>query len=1032
MARKSPVKAARNGAQELLRPGADLRFTGRKSADSALPALIRGKTEVPALPDHFVGRPRLKMLLIDAISRDGVVVLAAAAGSGKTTSVVEACGSDARRVAWLTVDRPDKAAGRLLTYLEAALWGCVAKSPRVARDALAAGAPHLEAAGLLAEAIDDVPTVLVLDELERLDADREAWSVIEALVRYAPDRMSVVLISREDPPAEIMSLGHRGALVVVDETTLAFTPAEAEQAFIKRGRSKAASAIAVASAGGWVTGVLFADPASPALDGVPRDLHDYVAAHVIGRLRAEQQEFLTTTSVLDQITTPRAAALGYPDAAARLSAIRRQHLPGVWSADGKAMTCHSAVREYLLDRLHQRPAEELHTVRIRYARLLAEEGHHEEAVEEFLKADAADAAVISAGHAITSVVQRLDFDVAERWLSALAEHHTPALTVGRLLMAVARDDISRAVSIADEAREQLRLVPESAERESAAYLMAWSYFHHARWDDINAVLHDITTAPVADTVRLGMRVLGAPGDDGEAIGTPAAINGPAEAMINIGKYGHGQLTALTEMSDVGWDASTRTPWTIAALRALGRTREALRAYRTAESTCVSRVALLTVAGADVLIDAGEHEEAEAVITEGKRLAAASGSLIFQGAARLPEAKFMLRVKADPVGALTVLNAPELRRAAEQFGRMREIAAMWRGLAYLFEHRDAKALEELRTAVDSMVTSDRILELPTAATYLAEAEWRAGNEEAFDRMADLALDAARRQGSNHLLVQALDDVPGVLPRRLDAELDAASAWHVLGRARIARPPSGVAPGAASIVLREFGSRELFVGGEPVKMPIGKSYELLAYLLTRPREPVARQTLLSVLFDDRQDTSTRSYLRQSIRWLKTALPDEALVLETETVMLSNDVQFLSDATSIERGLADAAVLQGDERLDATLAAIAPQERGPFLPGVRAEWADQRERELLALVTEARAQAAELAVSTGRLPLAIKLARLVLVEDPARESAWQTIMRVTEASGDQDGLRRTYRECEAALAEWGSLPSPSTQRLFQRLRR
>src|SRR5439155_452551 len=110
---------------------------------------------------------------------------------------------------------------------------------------------------------------------------------------------------------------------------------------------------------------------------------------------------------------------------------------------------------------------------------------------------------------------------------------------------------------------------------------------------------------------------------------------------------------------------------------------------------------------------------------------------------------------------------------------------WYGLALLLEADDAAALARLRKAVESMVAGDRILELPTAAVYLAEAEWRAGDEEAADRAADRALDAARRQGSNHLLLQALADFPAVVSRRIDAEPGADSAWHELGRALIAQ-------------------------------------------------------------------------------------------------------------------------------------------------------------------------------------------------------------------------------------------------------
>ena len=64
-------------------------------------------------------------------------------------------------------------------------------------------------------------------------------------------------------------------------------------------------------------------------------------------------------------------------------------------------------------------------------------------------------------------------------------------------------------------------------------------------------------------------------------------------------------------------------------------------------------------------------------------------------------------------------------------------------------------------MEACARSDRLLELPTAAVYLAEAEWRAGDEDAADRAADLALEAARRQGSNHVLLQALADFPAVV-------------------------------------------------------------------------------------------------------------------------------------------------------------------------------------------------------------------------------------------------------------------------------
>src|SRR3954454_7008170 len=152
---------------------------------------------------------------------------------------------------------------------------------------------------------------------------------------------------------------------------------------------------------------------------------------------------------------------------------------------------------------------------------------------------------------------------------------------------------------------------------------------------------------------------------------------------------------------------------------------------------------------------------------------------------LAEARPALRVDRDPAAARAALDRPEIRRVIAGFRYISEVADTWYTLALLLEGDDAEALMRLRRAVEGMRSGGRELELPTAAVYLAEAEWRAGDEEAADKAADLALDAARRQGSNHLLLQALADFPAVASRRIDAEAGADSPWHELGRALIAQ-------------------------------------------------------------------------------------------------------------------------------------------------------------------------------------------------------------------------------------------------------
>jgi DNA-binding SARP family transcriptional activator len=358
---------------------------------------------------------------------------------------------------------------------------------------------------------------------------------------------------------------------------------------------------------------------------------------------------------------------------------------------------------------------------------------------------------------------------------------------------------------------------------------------------------------------------------------------------------------------------------------------------------------------------------------------------------------------------------------------------WYGLVLLLEGHDDEARVRLRRAVESMMSGDRMLELPTAAVYLAEAEWRAGDEEAADAAVDLALYGAHRQGANHVLLQALRDFPAVASRRIDAEPGADSPWHEIGRALIAQGAVLEAAPRASVELAEFGRRAIVVDGEEARPRIAKTYELLAYLVTRPNGEAGRDELLEVLFDGRIDDSTRAYLRQAVRWLRHVLPsDDAVVVEGGRVRVGGDALVTSESTVLESRLTEAARLQGEDRLAATLDALEIFDRGDYLPGSHLRWVDDRRERLIELATDARYEAAELAFAAGSLDRAEGLAAEVLRVDPFRESAWRLTMRVANALGDHDGVIRAYQRCESALAQIGTEPAPSTRELLERLRR
>jgi ATP/maltotriose-dependent transcriptional regulator MalT len=393
--------------------GAPADLTVVPAPQGAASTIIRAKLVPPAVPAQRVPRPRVERKLAALIERHPIVVVGATAGAGKTTAVASAAAMLQRPLAWLTIDRTDAAPGRLVTYLEAALARALPDLDGVATSAMAARIPHAEAGGLLIEAAGDAPVVLVLDELDRLGDAWQSWAVIEAVVRYAPPQARIVLVSRREIPLGLAALPTLDARVgELREAELAFTVDEAEQALAQLRHNGVDARSVVQATGGWVTGVLFeawrAREHVPGIGGEGDPLHGYLSSHILGQLDEDDRDFLMTTSLLHEVTAARAEALGVARAGERLLGLRRVRLPGTWRGGGRALRCHPRFREYLLERLERRGEDELRALRRAHGRLLAGEGHHEEAVNELMRADARDEAVGPARRAIVGVVERRD------------------------------------------------------------------------------------------------------------------------------------------------------------------------------------------------------------------------------------------------------------------------------------------------------------------------------------------------------------------------------------------------------------------------------------------------------------------------------------------------------------------------------------------------------------------------------------------------------------------------------------------------
>jgi DNA-binding SARP family transcriptional activator len=605
------------------------------------------------------------------------------------------------------------------------------------------------------------------------------------------------------------------------------------------------------------------------------------------------------------------------------------------------------------------------------------------------------------------------------------------MTSVELMLAMAQDRYAAAVAYADRLAAAGQRDAVAARSSRSAALMAWCYWTVGRMDDARTILELGKEGVDLDHVRRALAL-----DSGDAEARPMApelTGGPLDALVLRDFWADGRLQELVDGPASPWARAVSAQWRIGALRALGRTQDALELCETYDNGVSAPAWFLAVVRPELLLDCGLVDEARDAIGHGHELVREHAGSLGDVLNRLLEAKLELRTGGSIVRAEEVLRQLEREVGPGGYVFLREQVATWVGLALLLQGRVAAAARRLRQAVSAMKSTGRALELPTAAVFLAEAESRLGHANAAAKAAACALEAADGQGSNHLLLQALAQFPAVVTRQIEFEEGGDSQWHELGRSLMAAGAPIAIGGRTRIQLAEFGQPTIEVNGVEVRARIKKSYELLAYLASRPSPEAEREELLDALFDGRADDSARSYLRQAVHRLREVLSDDAvLAFEGSRLRLGGDVLLVSDFSRLTGLLASAARRSGGERLALLLEAVALIDCGEYLAGVTSRWVDERRGELGAIAADTRHEAAQLLFAEANYLEARRLATTVLRFDPYREGTWRLLMRIAHATGDEDGVVDTYRLCERAMREIGMTVSGTTESLLGTLRR
>ncbi|QLQ10131.1 MAG: hypothetical protein HZY75_06710 [Nocardioidaceae bacterium] len=996
---------------------------------------MRNKVEPPVLEESAVARPRVSLLISAVLETHRVVAVTATAGAGKTTAIRQALDGESRPYSWLSLGESESSSGRLLVHLAAALEKTGEGYSDITQTSLRVGVPHVEVAELLADHLPDRGQVVVIDNAEVLLSRPGALDVISAFIRTAPRSCRFVLASRVKLPLHLNSPGAPLRVGWIDESDLAFSVAEAEAALRLIGAAEVDAVTAVRLTGGWVAGVLFeawrAEEHVTGWGGETDPLHGYLATEVLGRLEERERELLVLTSVLDEVTPEGARELGIPEATATIEQLRRTRIPVAWVGT-HAFRCHPRFGEFLVQLLERRPDDVRHRVRLSRARSLARAGRWEDAVDDFVAAGAFEEAAEAAERSIASVLLRSDFDLAERWLRVLGAggDESTEFVKAELLLALGREEYALGSAACD------RLLSTEAGRRLVASdpdltsLCVWFYLHRGRAAAIEEVLQLGGDGPSVDVVRYALCLV----EDSARVTTPPAIGGSVfDALLLRSYFDLGRLGLLLREDYLNpWAAHAAAPWRAGALLASGRTVECQALVRELSHSGRAGAWLSEVVEPQLMATTGDIEGGLARIASGRRRTVESGSVYRQIASLLTEATIRLRYQEGVGQVPHLLHLVSGHEATRTFAWFREQYDMLQGLQLLMEgHSGSAAASVLGRTVDSMERGGRVLHLPAAAVYLAEALWRADDPEGADEAASRALAASARQGTYHSMLQALTLFPEVLSRRLDSEPDGETEWRRIGRSLAASATTEPGYAGTTIVLEQFGRLGVDFDGTPVSLGLRRAYELVALLAEAGPEGMARERVLGQLFDEGNERSSATYLRQTTLRIRQAIP--GLLTSTDGVLgLSAAFTVSSEYVELTALQREAGSSRELRRVDTLRKALAVIDRGEFMPGCRSRWVIERRYALQRLSNDLRADAADAAFATGQLSLAAQWAEAVLAADPYRELMWQTRMRVAGALGDGDAVIRIFRECEATLGAIGAQPSRTTLTLCENLRR
>jgi len=359
----------------------------------------RTKITVPALRPEILHRARLLALFDDLLDKK-LIIVAAPAGYGKTTLLVDYARQSSIPICWLSLDGLDKDPQRFCAYLIASLeqrfpkFGLQSKSVLRSLTGLVQDSERLLSA--LINEIDsmiDEHFALVVDDYQFVDSVPYIRDLFSRFIYLVGENCHVILSSRRLPTLpDITLMVARQQVSGFDLEQLAFQPNEIRSLFeMDYGITLADSVLEelMHQTEGWITGLHLS--ASASAHGVPDltraarttgvDLSVYLDQQVLAQQPPELRQFLLQTSLMEEFDAELCAeVLGPGNWKKLLKAIQQNNLFVLpVGMDGKTVRYHHLFQEFLQERIREEEPELVQSILAKLAEAYKERQEWEKA-----------------------------------------------------------------------------------------------------------------------------------------------------------------------------------------------------------------------------------------------------------------------------------------------------------------------------------------------------------------------------------------------------------------------------------------------------------------------------------------------------------------------------------------------------------------------------------------------------------------------------------------------------------------------------